>query len=55
MFIVQRYVLFDLDLVYSLEQCESVANTSNAHLFEVLVLHLGKRLPIDRFIYTSAC
>lgn len=32
------YVLIDLDLVDILEYCQSVSNTGNSHLFQLVVL-----------------
>lgn len=39
---VQRDVLLDLDIVYTSEQRQTMTHTHDAHLFEVVVLHLDK-------------
>jgi hypothetical protein len=39
---VQRNVLLDLDVVYAFEQRQAVSYTHDAHLFEVVGLHLDK-------------
>ena len=52
---VQRYILLDLDVVYASEQRQAVSNTHNAHLFEVVVLHLDESKSGDGLIDKGIC
>lgn len=47
---INWYVLLDLDVIDSFEDCKTVSNTVNSHLLEVLILHLDKRVSSNIFL-----
>ena len=50
---VNRYVLIDLDIIYALENCESVADACDAHFLKLIMAQGDEGLPNDVIFCTK--